>query len=139
PGMLMPAARLNVPSVFVYGGSILPGHHNGRTLDITSVFEGVGAPAAGTIDGAELDATERHACPPEGACAGMFTANTMASVAEALGMSLPGGASAPAVDRRRDDEAYAAGQAVLELLRAGIRPRDILTKQAFENAIAVTM
>ncbi|MFO7280884.1 MAG: dihydroxy-acid dehydratase [Thermoanaerobacterales bacterium] len=139
PGMLMAAARLNVPSVFVYGGSILPGHHNGRTLDITSVFEAVGAHAAGTIDDAELDAIERNACPTEGACAGMFTANTMASVAEALGMSLPGGASAPAVDRRRDDEAYAAGQAVLELLRAGIRPRDILTKQAFENAIAVTM
>src|SRR5690606_20091454 len=92
PGMLMAAARLNVPSVFVYGGSILPGHHNGRTLDITSVFEAVGAHAAGTIDDAELDAIERNACPTEGACAGMFTANTMASVAEALGMSLPGGA-----------------------------------------------
>ncbi|HLT68782.1 MAG TPA: dihydroxy-acid dehydratase [Acidimicrobiales bacterium] len=139
PGMLMAAARLNVPSVFVYGGSILPGHHNGRTLDITSVFEAVGAHAAGAIDDAELDAIERNACPTEGACAGMFTANTMASVAEALGMSLPGGASAPAVDRRRDDEAFDAGRAVVELLRAGIRPRDILTKQAFENAIAVTM
>jgi dihydroxy-acid dehydratase len=139
PGMLMAAARLNVPSVFVYGGSILPGHHNGQALDIVSVFEAVGAHAAGTLDDAGLDAIERNACPTEGSCAGMFTANTMASVAEALGMSLPGGASAPAVDRRRDDEAYAAGRAVVDLLRAGIRPRQIMTKEAFENAIAVVM
>ena len=139
PGMLMAAARLNVPSVFVYGGSILPGHHNGQALDVVSVFEAVGAHAAGSLDDAGLDAIERNACPTEGACAGMFTANTMASVAEALGMSLPGGASAPAVDRRRDDEAYAAGKAVVELLKAGIRPRQILTREAFENAIAVTM
>jgi dihydroxy-acid dehydratase len=137
PGMLMAAARINVPSVFVYGGSILPGHLNGQALDITSVFEAVGAHAAGTLDDAGLDAVERNACPTEGACAGMFTANTMASVAEALGMSLPGGASAPAVDRRRDDEAYAAGQAVVRLLEQGIRPRQILTREAFENAIAV--
>ncbi|MDD9370696.1 MAG: dihydroxy-acid dehydratase, partial [Acidimicrobiales bacterium] len=137
PGMLMAAARLNVPSVFVYGGSILPGHLNGEALDITSVFEAVGAHAAGTLDDAGLDAVERNACPTEGACAGMFTANTMASVAEALGMALPGSASAPAVDRRRDDEAYAAGQAVVNLLEQGIRPRQILTKEAFENAIAV--
>jgi dihydroxy-acid dehydratase len=139
PGMLMAAARLNVPSVFVYGGSILPGHLNGEALDIVSVFEAVGAHAAGTLDDAGLDAIERHACPTEGSCAGMFTANTMASAAEALGMSLPGGASAPAVDRRRDDEAYAAGGAVVDLLEAGIRPRQILTKEAFENAIAVVM
>jgi dihydroxy-acid dehydratase len=139
PGMLMAAVRLNVPSVFVYGGSILPGHHNGQALDIVSVFEAVGAHAAGTLDDAGLDAIERNACPTEGSCAGMFTANTMASVAEALGMSLPGGASAPAVDRRRDDEAYAAGRAVVDLLRAGIRPRQIMTKGAFENAIAVVM
>jgi dihydroxy-acid dehydratase len=139
PGMLMAAARLNVPSVFVYGGSILPGHHNGRALDLVSVFEAVGAHAAGTLDDAGLDAIERNACPTEGSCAGMFTANTMASVAEAIGMSLPGGASAPAVDRRRDDEAYTAGRAVVDLLRAGIRPRQIMTKEAFENAIAVVM
>jgi dihydroxy-acid dehydratase len=139
PGMLMAAARINVPSVFVYGGSILPGHHNGQALDIVSVFEAVGAHAAGTLDDAGLDAIERNACPTEGACAGMFTANTMASVAEALGMSLPGSASAPAVDRRRDDDAYAAGVAVVELARAGIRPRQIMTKEAFENAIAVVM
>jgi dihydroxy-acid dehydratase len=139
PGMLMAAARLNVPSVFVYGGSILPGHHNGEALDIVSVFEAVGAHAAGTLDDAGLDAIERNACPTEGSCAGMFTANTMASVAEALGMSLPGSASAPAVDRRRDDDAYAAGVAVVDLLKAGIRPRQILTREAFENAIAVVM
>ncbi|HEX5367293.1 MAG TPA: dihydroxy-acid dehydratase [Acidimicrobiales bacterium] len=139
PGMLMAAARLNVPSVFVYGGSILPGHHNGVALDITSVFEAVGAHAVGALDDAGLDAIERNACPTEGSCAGMFTANTMASVAEALGMSLPGSASAPAVDRRRDDDAYAAGVAVVELARAGVRPRQIMTKEAFENAIAVVM
>ncbi|HKE73212.1 MAG TPA: dihydroxy-acid dehydratase [Acidimicrobiales bacterium] len=139
PGMLMAAARLNVPSVFVYGGSILPGHHDGQALDVVSVFEAVGAHAAGTLDDAGLAAIERNACPTEGSCAGMFTANTMASVAEAIGMSLPGSASAPAVDRRRDDGAYAAGQAVMHLLRAGIRPRQIMTKEAFENAIAVVM
>jgi len=139
PGMLMAAARLNVPSVFVYGGSILPGHWNGQALDIVSVFEAVGAHAAGTMSDADLDHIERNACPTEGSCAGMFTANTMASIAEALGMSLPGSASAPAVDRRRDDDAYNAGLAVIDLLKAGIRPRQILTREAFENAIAVTM
>jgi dihydroxy-acid dehydratase len=139
PGMLMAAARLNVPSVFVYGGSILPGHWNGQALDVVSVFEAVGAHAAGTISDQDLDNIERNACPTEGSCAGMFTANTMASVAEALGMSLPGSASAPAVDRRRDDSAYASGQAVVELLKRGIRPRQILTPEAFENAIAVVM
>ena len=139
PGMLMAAARVNVPSVFLYGGSILPGRHNGQALDIVSVFEAVGARAAGTIDQTELDAIERNACPGEGACAGMFTANTMASISEALGMSLPGSASAPAVDRRRDDLAYASGVAVMELIEKGIRPRQILTREAFENAIAVTM
>ncbi len=139
PGMLMAAARLNVPSVFLYGGSILPGHHNGQALDIVSVFEAVGARAAGTIDQAELDAIERNACPTEGSCAGMFTANTMASVAEALGMSLPGSSSPPAPDRRRDDFAYASGQAVMNLIEQGIRPRQIMTREAFENAIAVVM
>ena len=103
PGMLMASARINVPSVFVYGGTILPGNCNGKALDIVSVFEAVGARGTGAISDAELDAIERNACPTEGSCAGMFTANTMASVAEAIGMSLPGSASAPAVDRRRDD------------------------------------
>jgi dihydroxy-acid dehydratase len=139
PGMMMAAARLNLPSVFLYGGSILPGQHNGQALDVVSVFEAVGAFATGNIDAAELDAIEHNACPTIGSCAGMFTANTMASIGEALGLSLPGSASAPAVDRRRDDYAYASGTAVMNLLRQNIRPRDILTKAAFENAIAVTM
>jgi dihydroxy-acid dehydratase len=140
PGMMMAAARLNVPSVFLYGGSILPGvGPRGEALDIVSVFEAVGAEAAGTIDRSELDQIERRACPTIGACAGMFTANTMASIGEALGLSLLGSASPPAVDRRRDDFAYASGEAVVRLLEAGIRPRTILTKEAFENAIAVTM
>jgi dihydroxy-acid dehydratase len=139
PGMLMAAARTNVPSLFLYGGSILPGRHNGRALDIVSVFEAVGAHATGAMSDSELDAIERNACPTEGSCAGMFTANTMASVAEALGMALPGSASAPAVDRRRDDFAYESGLAVMALVERGIRPRQILTKEAFENAIAVAM
>jgi dihydroxy-acid dehydratase len=139
PGMLMACARLNVPSVFLYGGSILPGHHNGQALDIVSAFEAVGSHATGTMSADELAAVERNACPTEGSCAGMFTANTMASVAEAMGMSLPGSASPPAVDRRRDDLAFASGEAVVRLLEQGIRPRQILTKEAFENGIAVGM
>lgn len=139
PGMLMASARINLPAVFVYGGSILPGEHNGKKLDIVSVFEAVGAHAVGDIDDAELLAIERKACPSVGACAGMFTANTMAAVGEALGMSLPGSASASAVDDRRNDVAYASGTAVMQLLAANIRPRDIMTKAAFENAIAVVM
>jgi dihydroxy-acid dehydratase len=139
PGMLMAAARLNLPSVFLYGGSILPGRGaKGEALDIVSVFEAVGAHAAGGLTAEELSLIEHNACPTIGSCAGMFTANTMASVAEALGMCLPGSASAPAVDRRRDDYAYASGQAVVRLVEAGIRPRQILTKAAFHNAIAVT-
>ena len=106
PGMLMAAGRLDLPMVFLYGGTILPGRLGDRALDIVSVFEAVGACAAGTIDLEQLEAIERNACPTEGSCAGMFTANTMASVAEALGMALPAGASVPAVDRRRDDLAY---------------------------------
>src|SRR3954463_14378696 len=140
PGMLMAAARLNLPSVFLYGGSILPGRGpKGEALDVVSVFEAVGARAAGGLTDEELSLIERNACPTEGSCAGMFTANTMASIGEALGMSLPGSASAPAVDRRRDDYARASGVAVMTLLREGIRPRQIMTKAAFENAIAVTM
>jgi dihydroxy-acid dehydratase len=139
PGMLMAAARLNLPAVFLYGGSILPGHWKDQALDIVSVFEAVGACAAGTLTENELGEIERRACPTEGSCAGMFTANTMASVAEAIGMSLPGSSSPPAVDRRRDDFAFASGEAVVRLLEAGIRPRQIMTKEAFENAIAVVM
>ncbi|MEY2627907.1 MAG: dihydroxy-acid dehydratase [Actinomycetota bacterium] len=137
PAMLMAAARLNLPSVFVYNGSIMPGHHDGKALDITSVFEAVGAHALGTIDDAELKAIEEKACPGEGACGGMFTANTMSSIAEAIGMSLPGTASPPAIDSRREDDARRAGEAVVNMLRLGITPRDIMTKKAFENAIAV--
>src|SRR5947199_870082 len=139
PGMLMAAARTNVPSVFLYGGSILPGHYKDQALDIVSVFEAVGACAAGTLSVTELGEIEKRACPTEGSCAGMFTANTMASVAEAIGMSLPGSSCAPAVDRRRDDYAYESGRAVVDLVAAGLRPRQIMTKEAFENAIAVTM
>ena len=139
PGMLMAAARINLPSVFVYGGSIMPGRHRGRAIDIVSVFEAVGAHAVGAIDSDELAAIERNACPSEGSCAGMFTANTMASVGEGLGMSLPGSASPAAPDSRRDDIARASGAAVIDLLRARIRPRDIMTKGAFENAIALVM
>jgi dihydroxy-acid dehydratase len=138
PAMLMAAARLDLASVFVYNGSILPGEHNGQALDITSVFEAVGACAAGTIDEAELLEVERKACPGEGACGGMFTANTMSSIAEALGMSLPGTASPPAVDHRREDDSRRAGEAVVELVRRGVTARQIMTKEAFENAIAVT-
>jgi len=137
PAMLMAAARLNLPSVFVYNGSILPGVHKGKNIDITTVFEAVGACAAGTMSREEVDEIERAACPGEGACGGMFTANTMSSIAEAIGMSLPGTASPPAIDARRDADARRAGEAVVNLLRLGIMPRDIMTKKAFENAIAV--
>lgn len=139
PGMLMAAARMDLPSVFLYGGSILPGHLGDQTLDIVSVFEAVGACAAGTITENELGEIERRACPSEGSCAGMFTANTMASVGEAIGMSLPGSASPAAVDSRRDDFAFESGRAVMNLIANDIRPSQILTKQAFENAISVVM
>ena len=139
PGMLMAAARLDLASVFVYGGSILPGELDGELVTIQEVFEGVGACAAGIITREQLDRIERAACPGEGSCGGMFTANTMASAAEALGMALPGSASAPAVDLRREQDAVRAGQAVVALLDAGITARDVLTRQAFENAIAVVM
>ncbi len=137
PAMLMAAARLDLPSVFVYNGSIMPGDHHGTALDITSVFEAVGACALGSITEEELGEIERKACPGEGACGGMFTANTMSSIAEAIGMSLPGTASPPAIDSRREGDARRAGEAVVELLRLGITPRQIMTKAAFENAIAV--
>jgi dihydroxy-acid dehydratase len=139
PGMLMAAARLDVPSVFLYGGTILPGELDGEALDIVSVFEAVGANAVGAISDEQLRAIECAACPGEGSCAGMFTANTMASVGEALGMSLLGSASVPSVDPRRDQFAYDSGIAVLNLLDQGITARMIMTKPAFENAIAVVM
>ena len=138
PAMLMAAARIDLPSVLVYNGSIMPGHLDGRALDITSVFEGLGAYATGSITADDLAAIERHACPGEGACGGMFTANTMSSIGEALGMSVPGSASPPAIDARRNGDAAAAGAAVVNMLRLGITPRQIMTKPAFENAIALT-
>ncbi len=139
PGMLMAAARLDLANVFVYAGSILPGRVGDHDVTIQDAFEGVGACALGRITRAELDEIERQACPGEGACGGMFTANTMASVGEALGMSLPGSAAPAAVDRRRDEYSFRSGEAVVELLRQGITARDIMTKHAFENAIAVVM
>jgi dihydroxy-acid dehydratase len=139
PGMVMAAVRLDVPSVFVYGGSILPGHHDGSDITIQHVFEAVGARGRGAIDDAELDRIERAACPGEGSCGGMFTANTMSSAIEALGLSLPGSASPAAVDRRRDEFARRSGIAVVRLLEAGISARDIVTREALENAMAVVM
>jgi dihydroxy-acid dehydratase len=139
PGMLMAAARIDLPAVFLYGGSILPGHVDGEQVTIQDVFEAVGACALGKITREKLGEIERAACPGEGSCGGMFTANTMASAAEALGMALPGSSSAPAVDERRNYLAEDSGEAVIELLRKGITARRILTKPAFENAIAVVM
>ena len=144
PGMLMAAARLDLASVFLYAGSILPGiarlsDGTEKTVTIIDAFEAVGACAAGLMSRADVDALERAICPGEGACGGMYTANTMASVAEAIGMSLPGSAAPPATDRRRDGFARRSGEAVVGLLRRGITARDIMTKEAFENAIAVVM
>lgn len=144
PGMLMAAARLDLAAVFLYAGSILPGRaklSDGSERDVTIIdaFEAAGACSRGLMSRADVDAIERAICPGEGACGGMYTANTMASAAEALGMSLPGSAAPPATDRRRDGFARRSGQAVVELLRRGITARDILTKEAFENAIAVVM
>jgi dihydroxy-acid dehydratase len=144
PGMLMAAARLDVASVFLYAGSIMPGWvklEDGTEKDVTLIdaFEAVGACAAGRMSRGDLDRIERAICPGEGACGGMYTANTMASAAEALGMSLPGSAAPPSADRRRDMFAHRSGEAVVNLLRQGITARDILTREAFENAIAVVM
>ncbi|MGH3343635.1 MAG: dihydroxy-acid dehydratase [Carbonactinosporaceae bacterium] len=139
PGMLMAAARLDLASVFVYAGSTPPGRLGDRDLTIIDVFEAVGACARGRISHEELAAIERATCPGEGACGGMYTANTMASAAEALGMALPGSAAPPAPDRRRDDIAVQSGQAVVGMLDRGITARAILTRQAFENAVTVVM
>ena len=139
PGMLMAAARLDVSAVFLYAGSTLPGQLDGETVTIIDAFEGVGACLAGRISRQRLDDIERAICPGEGACGGMYTANTMASAAEALGMSLPGSAAPPAPDARRDSFAVRSGEAVVKLVDAGITARDILTKKAFENAITVVM
>ena len=144
PGMLMSAARIDVASVFVYAGSILPGNvtlSDGSNRDVTIIdaFEAVGACARGLMSEEDVDRIERAICPGEGACGGMYTANTMASAAEAMGMSLPGSAAPPAVDRRRNGFAAASGEAVVNLIRQGITTRDIITRQSLENAIAVVM
>lgn len=144
PGMLMSAARLDLASVFVYAGSIMPGYATlsdgvERQVTLIDAFEAVGACARGTMSLEDLDEIERAICPGEGACGGMYTANSMASVGEALGMSLPGSAAPPSADRRRDYDARRAGEAVVNMLAKGITARDILTKKAFENAIAVMM
>jgi dihydroxy-acid dehydratase len=144
PGMLMASARIDVASVFVYAGSILPGFvklEDGTEKDVTIIdaFEAVGACARGLMSREDVDRIERAICPGEGACGGMYTANTMASAAEAMGMSLPGSAAPPAVDRRRDGFAHKSGEAVVELIRQGITTRDIITRQSLENAIAILM
>ncbi len=139
PGMMMAAARLDLASVFLYAGSTMPGSVDGKDVTIIDAFEAVGACLAGRITREEVDRIERAICPGEGACGGMYTANTMAAVAEAIGMSLPGSAAPPAVDRRRDGFAHRSGEAVVNMLRQGITARQIMTKPAFENAIAVVM
>jgi len=139
PGMMMAAARIDVASVFIYAGTTLPGNVDGKDVTLIDAFEAVGACARGLITRDEVDRIERAICPGEGACGGMYTANTMASVAEAIGMSLPGSAAPPAVDRRRENFSRQSGEAVVELIRQGITARDIMTKRAFENAITIVM
>ena len=139
PGLMMAAARIDVASVFVYAGSTLPGNVDGQDVTIIDAFEAVGACARGLITKERVDQIERAICPGEGACGGMFTANTMATVGEAIGLSLPGSAAPPAVDRRRDAFAVASGAAVVNMIKLGLTTRDILTKRAFENAITAVM
>ncbi len=137
PGMMMSMLRLNVPSVFMYGGSILPGKFKGKEVTVQDVFEGVGMHSAGKMSDADLHELECGACPSAGSCGGQFTANTMAMVSEAIGLALPGSAGAPAPYESRDEYAVASGEAVMKLLALGLRPRDICTRKAFENAAIV--
>src|SRR5438552_4473095 len=139
PGAMIAIARLNIPAVFVYGGTIKPGRYNGRDLTVVSAFEAVGEFSAGKIDAAELLQVERRACPGAGSCGGMFTANTMSSVIEAMGMSLPYSSTMAAEDPEKAESAAQSAAALVEAIRRDVRPRQILTRQAFENAIAVTM
>ncbi len=139
PGMLMAAARLDLPAVFLYGGSSMPGRWRGQDISIVNVFEGIGSFTEGKLSEADLVELEKAACPGAGSCAGMFTANTMAAVGEALGMALPGSAAVPAIDDRLDEYAERSGEAVMRLMEAGITPRRILTRPAFDNAITVVM
>ena len=137
PGMMMAMVRLNVPSVFIYGGSILPGRYQGRDVTVVDVFEAVGREQAGTLSAAELDVLERVACPSAGACGGQFTANTMACVSEAIGLALFNSSGAPAPYESRDHYAIASGIAVMDLLAKRIRPRDVVTRKSLENAARV--
>ena len=139
PGALMGMGRLNIPAVFIYGGTILPGKHNGKDIDIVSVFEAVGQFSAGNMKKEELTKIESNACPSAGSCGGMYTANTMACAIEAMGMSLPHDSCQPAIGEPKRILCDKAGATVVELIRKGIRPKDIMTKKAFENAIAVVM
>ena len=139
PGAMMAMARLNVPSVFVYGGAILPGNYQGKDINIQDMFEAIGAYSQGKLSLDELEGMERVACPGEGACSGMFTANTMSSAIEAMGMSMPGAASVPAVDPRNEEIAYNTGAVLYNLLERDIKPRDIMTREAFENGIMVVL
>ncbi len=139
PGAMMGIARCNVPSVFVYGGAIMPGSWNGEDINIQDMFEAIGAHSQGKITLDELIGMERVACPGEGACAGMFTANTMSSAIEAMGMSIPGAASIPAIDPRNDEVAFDSGRVIYNLLENDVKPRDIMTREAFENAIRVVL
>jgi len=139
PGCMMAIARLNVPSIFVYGGTIMPGQFQGHDVNIQDVFEAVGAYAKGNMSLDDLRALECVACPGEGSCAGLFTANTMSTAIEIMGMSLPGDASIPAIDPRKVDEARQSGATLMRMLEENIRPRDIMTKQAFENAITTVV
>ncbi|MEP0070554.1 dihydroxy-acid dehydratase [Pyruvatibacter sp.] len=137
PGMMMSMLRLNVPSVFMYGGSILPGNFKGKDVTVLDVFEGVGQHSAGNMSDEDLHELECIACPSAGACGGQFTANTMACVSEAIGLALPNSAGAPAPYESRDAYAEASGRAVMDLIKTGLRPRDICTRKAFENAATV--
>ncbi len=137
PGLMMAMIRLNVPSVFMYGGSIMPGRHRGRDVTVLDVFEAVGQHAAGNMSDEELQELEEHACPGAGACGGQFTANTMACISEVIGLALPGSAGAPAPDQRRDHWAVESGRAVVDLIRRNLRPRDIVTMDALFNAAAI--
>ena len=139
PGCMMAIARLNIPSIFIYGGTIMPGQFQGRDVNIQDVFEAVGAYAKGNMTLDELTELECNACPGEGSCAGLFTANTMSTAIEVMGLSLPGDASIPAIDPRKNDRAKESGRTLMRLLSEGFRPRDILTKKAFENAITVVV
>ena len=139
PGVMMAMARLNVPSIFVYGGAILPGKYDGKDINIQDMFEAVGAYSRGDLSLKQLIDMEKVACPGEGACSGMFTANTMSSAIEAMGMSIPGASSIPAVDLRNEEVAVKSGEYLIDLIKKDIKPRDIMTKKAFENAITTVL